>query len=156
MFVDDFFLGQELEFTKSLQELAVKVHVSAFLVCTSQHGQQTTPAACLVSSGSVTIVSYHAPSTMPQHVMAHYASPAVPMLLMLMLLTMLLSCAHKSWPSATEQQHHLPRLGIRKSIRPVNIEPRGVTGMVICLQRGVNNLHMVQLMPVPPHHLLLH
>ena len=27
--------------------------------------------------------------------------------------------------------------------------------MVICLQRGVNDLHMVQLMPLPPHHLLL-
>jgi len=29
------------------------------------------------------------------------------------------------------------------------------TGMVICLERGVNNLCMVQLMPLPPHHLLL-
>ena len=28
--------------------------------------------------------------------------------------------------------------------------------MVICLQRGANDLHMVQLMPLPPHHLLLH
>jgi len=27
--------------------------------------------------------------------------------------------------------------------------------MVICLEQGANNLHMVQLMPVPPHHLLL-
>jgi len=27
--------------------------------------------------------------------------------------------------------------------------------MVICLDRGVNNLRMVQLMPLPPHHLLL-
>jgi len=27
--------------------------------------------------------------------------------------------------------------------------------MVICLERGVNDLHMVQLMPLPPHHLLL-
>ena len=26
----------------------------------------------------------------------------------------------------------------------------------ICLQRDGNDLHMVQLMPVPPHHLLLH
>ena len=24
--------------------------------------------------------------------------------------------------------------------------------MVICLEQGANNLHMVQLMPVPPHH----
>ena len=28
--------------------------------------------------------------------------------------------------------------------------------VVICLQRGENDLHMVQLMPLPPHHLLLH
>ena len=27
--------------------------------------------------------------------------------------------------------------------------------MVICQQRGANDLHMVQLMPLPPHHLLL-
>jgi len=29
-------------------------------------------------------------------------------------------------------------------------------GMVICLQRGANHLHMEQLMPLPHHHLLLH
>jgi len=29
------------------------------------------------------------------------------------------------------------------------------TGMVIGLQRDANYLHMVQLMPLPPHHLLL-
>ena len=28
--------------------------------------------------------------------------------------------------------------------------------MVICLERGENDLHMVQLMPLPYHHLLLH
>jgi len=27
--------------------------------------------------------------------------------------------------------------------------------MVICLERGANDLHMVQLMPQPPYHLLL-
>ena len=27
--------------------------------------------------------------------------------------------------------------------------------MVICLERGANDLHMVQLMPLPPPHLLL-
>jgi len=27
--------------------------------------------------------------------------------------------------------------------------------MVICLEQGANDLHMVQLMPPPPHHLLL-
>jgi len=27
--------------------------------------------------------------------------------------------------------------------------------MVTCLQRGANNLHVVQLMPLPPHHLSL-
>jgi len=29
------------------------------------------------------------------------------------------------------------------------------TGMVIYLECGANDLHMVQLMPLPPHHLLL-
>jgi len=28
--------------------------------------------------------------------------------------------------------------------------------MVICLERGANDLHMVQLMPLPPHHHLLY
>jgi len=46
-------------------------------------------------------------------------------------------------------------LGIRKSIWPVKIELWGAS-MVICLQWGVDNLHMVQLMPLPPHHLLLY
>jgi len=27
--------------------------------------------------------------------------------------------------------------------------------MVICLEQGANDLHMVQLMPLPPRHLLL-
>jgi len=27
--------------------------------------------------------------------------------------------------------------------------------MVICLEQGANHLHMVQLMPLPPHFLLL-
>jgi len=27
--------------------------------------------------------------------------------------------------------------------------------MVICLEQGANDLHMVQLMSLPPHHLLL-
>jgi len=29
-------------------------------------------------------------------------------------------------------------------------------GMVICLESSANDLHMVQLMPLPPHYLLLH
>jgi len=29
------------------------------------------------------------------------------------------------------------------------------TSMVICLEQDANDLHMVQLMPLPPHHLLL-
>jgi len=29
------------------------------------------------------------------------------------------------------------------------------TGVVICLEQGANDLHMVQLMPLPPHHLSL-
>jgi len=45
-------------------------------------------------------------------------------------------------------------LGSRKGIRPIKTEWWG-TGVVICLQRGANDLHMVHLMPLPPHHLLL-
>ena len=30
-----------------------------------------------------------------------------------------------------------------------------LSGVVICMERGANDLHMVQLMPLPPHHLLL-
>jgi len=40
-------------------------------------------------------------------------------------------------------------LGGRKSIRPVKTEWWG-TGMVICLERGADDLHMVQLMPLSP------
>jgi len=29
------------------------------------------------------------------------------------------------------------------------------TGVAVCLEQGANNLHMVQLMPLPPHHLSL-
>jgi len=43
----------------------------------------------------------------------------------------------------------------RKGIRPVTTEWWG-TGVVICLERGANDLHMVQLMSLPPHHFLLH
>jgi len=39
-------------------------------------------------------------------------------------------------------------LGIRKSIQAVKIE-WCVVGMVICLERGADCLHMVQLMPLP-------
>jgi len=28
--------------------------------------------------------------------------------------------------------------------------------MVICLERGANDLHMVQLMPLPPRHVFVH
>jgi len=45
-------------------------------------------------------------------------------------------------------------LGSRKIIRPVKTEWWG-TGMVICLEWSVNGLYMVQLMPLPLHHLLL-
>ena len=46
-------------------------------------------------------------------------------------------------------------LGGRKGIRPVkNMEWRGA-GVVICLERGANDLHMVQLMPLPPRHLFM-
>jgi len=39
-------------------------------------------------------------------------------------------------------------LGVRKSIRPVDIEWWGV-GVVVCLERGADCLHVVQLMPLP-------
>jgi len=29
-------------------------------------------------------------------------------------------------------------------------------GMVVCLEQDANDLHMVQLIPLAPHHLLLH
>ena len=45
-------------------------------------------------------------------------------------------------------------LGVRKSIRPVKTEWWG-TGVIICLKRVADDLHMVQLMPLPSHHLLL-
>jgi len=45
-------------------------------------------------------------------------------------------------------------LGGRKGIWPVKTEWWG-TGVVICLERGANGLHMVQLMPLPSHRLLL-
>ena len=62
------------------------------------------------------------------------------------------------WPV---RQIHLPSvlwhcwLGIRKNIEPVKIDWWG-SGMVISLERGANNLHVVQLMPLPPHQLLPH
>jgi len=43
------------------------------------------------------------------------------------------------------------RLGIWKSIQSVKIEWWGV-GVVICLERGADCLHMVQLMPLPSPH----
>ena len=39
-------------------------------------------------------------------------------------------------------------------VGPVKTEWRG-NGMFICLERGANDLHMVQLMPLSLHHLLL-
>jgi len=46
-------------------------------------------------------------------------------------------------------------VGRQEGIWPVKTEWWG-TGLVICLQWGTNDLHMVQLMPLPPHYLLLH
>ena len=45
-------------------------------------------------------------------------------------------------------------LGGRNGIRPVKTELCG-TGVVICLEQGANDLRMVQLMPLPPYHVLL-
>jgi len=46
-------------------------------------------------------------------------------------------------------------LGTRKSIRPAKKIQWCDAVMVICLERGADDLHMVQLMSLPPHHLLL-
>jgi len=43
----------------------------------------------------------------------------------------------------------------RKGIRPVKELEWWGTGVVICLERGANDLHIVHLMPLPPRHLLL-
>ena len=56
----------------------------------------------------------------------------------------------KTWPSVLWRCWS----GSRKSIRPVKTEWWD-TSVVICLERDANDLHMVQLMPLPPHHLLL-
>jgi len=45
-------------------------------------------------------------------------------------------------------------MGGKKGIRAAKTE-WSATDMVICLEQGANGLHMVQLMPLPPHHLLL-
>ena len=44
-------------------------------------------------------------------------------------------------------------LGGRKGIWPVKKLEWWGAGMVICLEQSANDLHMVQLMPLPPHHL---
>jgi len=46
-------------------------------------------------------------------------------------------------------------LGGREGIWPGKTEWWG-TGVVVGLEQGVNDLHIVQLMPLPPYHLLLH
>jgi len=43
-------------------------------------------------------------------------------------------------------------LGVMKSIQPLDDE----VVMVICLEQSACDLYMVQLMPLPPHYLLLH
>ena len=47
-------------------------------------------------------------------------------------------------------------LGFSESIQPVKKTEWWGDGVVICLEWGAKDLHMVQLMPLPPHHLLLH
>ena len=49
--------------------------------------------------------------------------------------------------------------GVSKSIEPVKKLSDDVVVwlcVVICLEQGANDLHMVQLMSLPLHHLLLH
>jgi len=55
--------------------------------------------------------------------------------------------------TAPQPTTHIKHSGTN-GVRPVKTECGG-TGVVICLQRGANNLHTVQLMPLPPRHLLL-
>jgi len=50
-------------------------------------------------------------------------------------------------------------LGIRKSIWPVkklSDEMLEWLVLVTCLKQGTNDVHIVQLIPLPPHRLLLH
>jgi len=56
------------------------------------------------------------------------------------------ACVYCSLPSVL--QHCW--LGIRQSIRPVKIFQWCGAGMVICLEWSEYNLHMVQMMPLPP------
>ena len=37
-----------------------------------------------------------------------------------------------------------------------NQQCQNTEGVAICLERCANDLHMIQLMPMPPYHLLLH
>jgi len=56
------------------------------------------------------------------------------------------------WPQYTNVLWHC-WLGIRKSIRPVKNE--WCIGMVtVCLKLGANDLHMVQVMPLPPQYIV--
>jgi len=48
----------------------------------------------------------------------------------------------------------LTLLDIRRRIWAIKNVQRGA-GVVICLEQGANDLHMVKLMPLPPHHFLL-
>jgi len=47
-------------------------------------------------------------------------------------------------------------LDVRKSNRPVKNKSDEGADVVISLERGAKDLHMVHLMPRPPHHVLLH
>ena len=77
------------------------------------------------------------PQTLKWHLASQHPAPII------------LKCSH-SVPSVL----WLCWLGRKKGIRPVKTEWWG-TGVVICLERGPNDLHMAQLVSLPPHHLLL-
>jgi len=47
-------------------------------------------------------------------------------------------------------------VGVRKGIRPAKNWVTRCVGIVICLEQGANDMHMVQLIPLPPHCFLLH
>ena len=73
---------------------------------------------------------------------------------LLLLLKQIINSTHSRWSFSSPSMLWRCWLVGRKGIRPVKTEWWG-TGVVICLQRGANDLHMVQLMPLPPHRLLL-
>jgi len=51
--------------------------------------------------------------------------------------------------------YHVTMIGYGKKPSLPSFTSLYGTGMVVCLERGANDLRMVQLMQLPPNHLLL-